>query len=378
MILLIALASAVPREDALQTAAEYTTHVWSMTAVNETASCSDDYESDFTAGTHVAVPYDWGGWYTLAEFDDAIADGEGAGSHSWHGVLSCTAGVDCSGFVSQVWETDIKYGTSTIHEVSHGIDVEDLERADALNDAGSHIVLFAYETAAGLPVHYEAGGDPVLLDSDQGWSAFSAYEPIRYDDIEAGESTGTVANPVVIDALPFQELRWTAGAASDAFDTYACSHADESGPEVVYRLDVAEAGKLRVLVADDDGVDVDVHVLTDADEDACVARDDTGLLVDVEAGPVWIVVDTYVSHGQEYPGPYTIAVTMDDGAADTGDAEDTAVADDTGGDDGTGRPGRPRRFAAPEDDAGACGCGTGAGVGIWGALAGLAAVRRRR
>lgn len=384
MIALVALADAVTREDALQHAAEYATHEWTMTAVNETASCSDDYESDFTAGTWVGVPYDWGGWYTLDEFDAALAEGLGAGSHSWHGSLWCTAGVDCSGFVSQVWETDQKYGTATFHEVTHDIGVDELLRADALNDAGSHVVLFAYETAAGIPVHYEAGGDPVLVDNDQGWSAFASYTPIRYDAIEDGPSTGTTSEPIAITAFPFRELRWTAGAASDVYQGYSCSDADESGPEVVYRFETPTGGRLELVLSDDDDVDVDLHVLDAPSAAACVARADGELVLDLVPGAYWIVADTYVG-SREFPGPYYLAATFDgevgpvEVAADTGDTDEDVVGEspDASG-EAQRRSGPPGALVAMAETGG-CGCGTspGAAAGLAAALAALLATARR-
>ena len=134
LLLLLPQASAVTREEALDHAADYAIHSWTMATVNETADCSSSYESDYTPGTYMGVPYDWGGYVTIDEFDEQIAEGLGAGSHSWHGILSCTTGVDCSGYVSEVWETG-HYATSTIDAVTTDISASALERGDALNDA---------------------------------------------------------------------------------------------------------------------------------------------------------------------------------------------------------------------------------------------------
>ncbi|MCP4805276.1 MAG: hypothetical protein GY884_07995, partial [Proteobacteria bacterium] len=198
MILLSAsLALAVDRETVFDIAAEFTTHEWTMSSSNQYGSCSSSYVSDYSPGaTYRGIPYDWGGWVTTAEYDSYIDAGYGAGSHSWHGVLSCTVGVDCSGFVSQTWQTTHKYSTSTFPGVTSGIAMDDLERGDALNDAGSHIVLYAYESDAGLPIHYEANGALVFVDVDQGWSSFNSYGAIRYDSISDGATTGTFSSPI--------------------------------------------------------------------------------------------------------------------------------------------------------------------------------------
>lgn len=335
--LLVASAFAIDREDVLDQAADYAFHPWTMTSVNETAACSSDYQSDYVAGSYRGLPYDWGGYYTLEEYDQAIADGLGAGSHSWHGILSCTAGVDCSGFLSQVWDTQ-HYSTSTFYSVTTDIAVTDLLRADAVNDAGSHVVLFTYETGAGMPVFYEAAGSAqrTRLNSSAGWSYLDGYQPIRYDDITDGASSATVGAPIEIEAFPFEDFRWTAGAASDVIDSYSCSPGtDESGPEVLYKFSVAQAGTLHAVVSDDEGVDVDLHVMTSPDGTNCLARNDSEVTVEVGPGEVWLALDTYVGT-REFPGPFLLDVTFDGVVGepppiDTGDPEDTGSTSTDGG-----------------------------------------------
>jgi hypothetical protein len=336
MIVLLTLSAyAIEREDTLDQAAEFAFHEWTMTSVNETASCTTGYESDYTAGTHRGLPYDWGGYYTIEEYDAAIADGLGAGSHSWHGILSCTAGLDCSGFLSQVWDAPHN-STSTFHTVTSDIAVTDLLRADAVNDAGSHVVLYTYETDAGMPVFYEAAGSAqrTRLNSGSGWSYLDGYQPIRYDGIEDGGSTATVSEPIEIISFPFEDFRWTAGAASDVIDSYSCAPStDESGPEVLYEFSVAQAGTLHAVVSDDEGVDVDLHVMTAANGAECVARHDSEVTVEVGPGRVWLSLDTYVGT-REFPGPFLLTVTFDGVVGepppiDTGEPPDTADTSDT-------------------------------------------------
>ncbi len=371
--LLVASAFAIDREDVLDQAAQYAFHPWSMTSVNETADCSASYQSDYVAGSYRGLPYDWGGYYTLDEYDQAIADGLGAGSHSWHGVLSCTAGVDCSGFVSQVWDT-AHYSTSTFYSVTTDISISELKRADAVNDAGSHVVLFAYETGAGMPVFYEAAGSAqrTRLNSGAGWSYLDGYQPVRYDDIVDGGSSATVGEPIEIDAFPFEDFRWTAGAASDVIDSYSCSpNTDESGPEVLYKFSVAVAGTLHAVVSDDDGVDVDVHVMTSPDGEHCLARHDSEVTVEVGPGDVWLALDTYVG-AHEFPGPFLLDVTFDGVVGDPLPI-DTGNPEDTGSTGGNRLPWR-RVYAT---DGGISGCDTGGSPFALLAI-GLASVAARR
>lgn len=396
MVLLVALAAhAVDRETALDNAAAYAVHEWTMTSVNETASCSSEYASTYDPGTWRGLPYDWGGYMTIAEYDDQLASGYGAGSHSWHGILSCTAGLDCSGFVSKVWGIG-HYSTSTFHNAATDISIGSVKRADAFNDAGSHMVLHTYETAAGAPVFYEASGgaDKTRLNSTSGWSYLSGYQAIRSDTITDGPSSGTTLAPRDILAFPFEDFRWTAGAASDLIDSYSCApDTDESGPEMLYRFVAATSGTLHVVVGDDSGVDVDVHVLTAPSGDACLARHDSEVSVEVGPGEVWIALDTYVG-SREFPGPYVLNATFtgDVGVPDDTDPVDTGtedtddgVADDVdefGGDrpvgddddDGEG----PRRVIEEQGRMG-CGCAAmGNSAGWIALLPGILLLGRRR
>lgn len=333
MIALIPMLFAIDRETTLNNAAAFAMHSWTGTTANETASCDSGYRSDYGPGTYIGLPYDWGGYMDIAEFDREIAAGYGAGSHSSDGVLSCTAGLDCSGFVSQVWETG-HYSTSTFYEVTHDINASEVRAGDAYNDAGSHITLFAYETHAGTPVFYEASGSAsqVRVNSASGWSYLSGYAPIRFDEIEdTPTATGTTTHPIEITGFPYFDQRWTAGAASDVIDSYSCaSTTDESGPEMLYHFHTPSGGTLSAVVSDDEGVDIDVHVMTSASGSTCLARNDTTVSVDVPAGDVWLSLDTWVG-GQEYPGPYLLSVsftgTIGDDPVDTGGPVDSPPID---------------------------------------------------
>jgi hypothetical protein len=202
-------------------------------------------------------------------------------------------------------------------------------RGDALNKSGSHIVLFTYETASGLPVHYESIGDGVWLDSSDGWSTFSSYVPIRYEDIEDGPSTGTTAEPIEITAFPYTDHRWTAGAASDVIDAYDCApDIDESGPEMLYRFSVAGEGVLHATVSDGSDIDIDLHVLTDTDGTGCLARDDSEVELTLPPGVYWLALDTHVG-SREFPGPYLLSATFSGELGEVPDEDDSGLGLDS-------------------------------------------------
>lgn len=125
---------------------------------------------------------------------------------------------------------------------------------------------------------------------------------------------GTAGDPLVIDGLPFTHAGDTSAAGERALDVYdACgSTADESGPEIVYRLEVAAPVTLRLVVVDDEAVDVDLHLLRgEPAVAACVARADRAIERALEPGTWFVVVDTYVAAGAEQGGRYLIAAVAD-------------------------------------------------------------------
>ncbi|MCA9646789.1 MAG: hypothetical protein H6718_26910 [Polyangiaceae bacterium] len=128
---------------------------------------------------------------------------------------------------------------------------------------------------------------------------------------------GTFCNPIQIQSFPYSDQRDTTNAPSDEVDTYSCAPSTtESGPEVVYLVDVPEAGRLSVGVTDGDGVDVDVHLLDSASGSGCLERDDASFNYDIGAGSYYVVVDTWAdSSGTEFPGGYTLDVTFSPAAA---------------------------------------------------------------
>ncbi len=181
---LVTQPAGVDRADVIAAAERYAAHRWTMSQSNLGADCAPaDYKSDYEPGPQVALPYAWGGSMTLEQFDARLAKGEAAGSHSWHGILACVAGVDCSGFVSQVWKTDKRYSTSSFSQVTDEIDVDAIAPGDAFNKPGRHIVLFAGFNEAGEPTFYEAAGGAAKVRLHSGWSYLDGYTPIRYKHI---------------------------------------------------------------------------------------------------------------------------------------------------------------------------------------------------
>lgn len=314
-LLLATDASAITRSEIMSRAKSYADEVWTSTSANTKASCTTGYESDYGPGTHTGLPYDWGGYVELDEFHAQLAAGQGAGSHSWHGVLSCTTGVDCSGYVSKCWKGPHK-STSTMHTVTVPISKEMMAPGDAWNDAGSHIVLWSGAADDGAPLFYEASGSAkkVRFNTAASWSYLVGYKPLRYQyvDDEGTPMAGGKDQPIVIGAFPFHHEYSTLATGSSIYGTYGCMPASgaENGPEVFYRIDLIQPGLLEAHVSDGAGVDIDLQLLSALDPLACITRDDLDIgPVALEPGTYWLIADSWSNaSGTSYPGSYVLDV----------------------------------------------------------------------
>lgn len=129
-----------------------------------------------------------------------------------------------------------------------------------------------------------------------------------------GGSGGGVEEPcppgvTCVTSFPFHDERDTSKEGKNDIGVYACKpSADESGPEIVYRVTVPEDGFLSAAVYDGAGVDIDVHILSELKGDACVDRGDLQARADVKAGYVWIVADTWVDSGTPLKGAFSIDI----------------------------------------------------------------------
>lgn len=307
-------AGAISRSEVLVRARTYAEHPWHCGQNNLTATCSAGYQSVYSVGDYVGLPYDWGGYVTLHEFDLGIEEGSGAGSYSDDGVLNCTVGLDCSGYVSRVWDTG-HYSTSSMHNVSSEIDPSEVKPADAFNIPGYHVKLFETTQGNGDPRFLEASGYNVHVTFWDSWTSVNGYTPIRFQSIEDTPPTyvdGTADNPVVVTSFPFVDQRDTSLSLSDQFDVClgAAPTKGEYGPEVIYRLDLSQPGTVTVAVQDDADTDVDVHLYGALNEWDCFARNDKVVESPVDCGPLYVVADSYTtaSTGTDHPGPYTLTI----------------------------------------------------------------------
>jgi hypothetical protein len=119
---------------------------------------------------------------------------------------------------------------------------------------------------------------------------------------------GTLASPFEIPGLPFVDDGDTSKSASRLLAGYGCSAANETGPEIVYKVTLAQQTKVQARVYEDANVDVDLHWLSAPDAAHCVARANTTLDVDAPAGTYWLVIDTFVDAAGEHAGTFRLTV----------------------------------------------------------------------
>ena len=140
------------------------------------------------------VPYQWGGFSTLAEFDQGIAQGLAAGDVYTDAkraalddaVSKQAVGIDCSGFVSRCWKLPRSYSTRELPLLCEQIPWEALKPGDILNTHNAHCLLvawwddanqqrvFVYET--GCPPTWKVAAHPI----DVTWLKSLGYTAWRY------------------------------------------------------------------------------------------------------------------------------------------------------------------------------------------------------
>ena len=211
--------AAVTRAEAIAIGGEYVTHVWTATSSNIGTIGNATTPSWVSVGENTRVPYKWGGWSTVAQFDAGISSGLLAGDVNTSAVdWGNSVGADCSGFVSVCWRASQKYGTSTIHNCSHELSsYNDLLPGDATNKAGSHIRLVVEWTTDGRlrQVEETASGTPGWAARYYTWrlSDITAYVPIRYNKIQ----NSLAPRPTLLSVISKQDsvtLDWDANEST--------------------------------------------------------------------------------------------------------------------------------------------------------------------
>ncbi len=156
----------ITRQEIIKNAEPFATHKWYCNAYNiKQYDCGGVHVTTpgwVKVGNNVSVPYMWGGFSSIPQFDQGLLDGVSAGDSYTVGNgagSSCAVGVDCSGFVSQVWNLPNKYSTRTLPDISTGYaSYDDLLPGDIVNKAGHHVRLIHNNNGNGSYLIIEASG----------------------------------------------------------------------------------------------------------------------------------------------------------------------------------------------------------------------------
>ena len=176
----------ISRQKILSNAEPYTTHKWFCNPVNiKDYDCGGVHvrTPDWViVGNNVSIPYMWGGFSSLQEFDQGLKNGVSAGDCDTHGSgagSSCAVGVDCSGFVSRAWGLTSKYSTRSIPNISTEYSsYDDLLPGDVVNRAGHHVRLIHTVNGNGSFLTIESSA------SGTGWRV--GYSSYTTADLQGG------------------------------------------------------------------------------------------------------------------------------------------------------------------------------------------------
>jgi hypothetical protein len=200
-------ATAITRQQIIQNAKSYMNVNWTLGASNYHTGQADNWDNcgyskenwrlpRYLTGrvgqTILQVPYAWGGYQSITTFQNRINSGYWAGNICGNQVLGNVAGVDCSGYVSQVLQAGGYYlaNNSGLGSISTAINWSQLRPGDLLLKPGSHVMLFdAFANGQNLDGGvwvYESSmrnGTDGVGHNFVSYSTVSSYSPRRYNNV---------------------------------------------------------------------------------------------------------------------------------------------------------------------------------------------------
>jgi cell wall-associated NlpC family hydrolase len=251
---------------ALSIAESYVLHRYTCTATNLAPSGIRAPDGDnvqtpswLVVGRNAHLPYQWGGFSSIAQFDAGLANGLYAGDISTASVSNYAVSVDCSGYVSRCWQLSSHYSTSMMPDISTQLASWDqLKPGDAILYASSHVRLFigksingylrvAESSARDWGVSYwsytpaQLTGVYVPVSLNQMESQYSTQQPELMSAVAAGSKHVLTWKCDTTNVLGYRLYRSTDGAAWTMVmnETTLKSQTvsmTESAPEVSYRL----------------------------------------------------------------------------------------------------------------------------------------------
>lgn len=184
--------TSVTRSQALSTGDTYVEHTWTCQSFNMSNGVVTAPDGDYvktptwlSEGEMQKVPYQWGGFRTLSQFDSGIASGGYAGDIHTDGVSGYAYGVDCSGFVSRCWNLPYQYSTSMMPQITgQYTSWEQLQAADAIHKVGHVRMMVSWNQNGTLNVVESSGADWRVSYRTYATSQLGAYTPRYYVNME--------------------------------------------------------------------------------------------------------------------------------------------------------------------------------------------------
>lgn len=169
-------------------------------------------------------------------------------------------------------------------------------------------------TSAGLDFGYNMFNLVTLQALDRLRRTVIVSEPAPDTGAARRAGTGDAADPVLVESFPFGDGQNLTLSGPDEVDSFSgCAQPeDTSGPEVIYRLDIATAGALHAELASIDGADLDLWLfeggLGGAD---CVVKVDQTLQRELTPGTWYLVVEAFESGGVPMVGEYLLTADFE-------------------------------------------------------------------
>jgi len=196
----------VSREDVMTSAMVYANHTWVPSEKNmfhgidpngkhvETPDITYTTRPDRPKGWEPGkpfrgLPYKWGGFTSISQFDKGIAKGKYAGDvfTKKRGISRHAVGLDCSGYVSRCLGLRRHYSTRRLPRLCIELeDPKELKRGDILNRYDHHVVLFdSFTDEAKTRVRFYESRNPGVgvRESELGEMLDKGYVAMRYRGI---------------------------------------------------------------------------------------------------------------------------------------------------------------------------------------------------
>jgi len=340
--------SQLSQAEILAKADEYVAHIWTASSSNiQKGSCGGGYVQSapwVEIGENESLPYCWGGYSTLSSFDSGISKGKSAGDiNTASVVLSCSEGVDCSGFVSRVWGIS-RSTTSSLPTITKKYSsFSQVQPGDIMNKAGSHVRMIYQVNPNGSYTMVEAAQGTAQGGGDALWKVFywtytysdmqsivsEGYQPRYYGDGNSDPVTGLDnddcedAAELAVSSSADYKLFTVDGATSSGKTIPSCSGWTSSGADDVWFSFTAAAQSQKISVDPVGDLDAVVALYSDCSASSAITCIDVsgggGLLTELEYAR-YTVGETYFvrvfDYGTSDPvdGRFNIAVIAEGGA----------------------------------------------------------------